>query len=373
MVVGDFRGVEHFFRFFQRFSTERPHEVCVGCHAREFRLIEAVHRLRTLRIDIVREVAGIDARIGRNLLFVERLDDVERGFCRKTEFLVAFHLQRGKVVELRRGFRAFFLLDACHRKWFALNQLEGLFALFFRGEFSFRSRENGVAIRCRQHPIGLGLEILDFLLAVHDERERGRLHATYAQHLPVLAVFQRVEARGVHAEQPVANGAAQSGEIERLVFVLTFQFGETLADGLVGHRRNPQSLHGAFRARFLHHPALNQFTLLAGVATVNDAVGLLHEPFDDGKLLLDAVVVDEFDAEARRQHRKRTQRPAFPLFGVVVRLLQRTQVAEGPRHLIAVALHVFLVVGCGADDSRDVATYAGFLCDANNHTSYLLR
>ena len=52
----------------------------------------------------------------------------------------------------------------------------------------------------------------------------------------------------------------------------------------------------------LHHPPLYELTLLSGVTAVDDAVGLGHEFLDDCKLLFDALVVYELDAESWRNH-----------------------------------------------------------------------
>ena len=369
MVVGHLRRVEHLLRLLEWLAAQRAHQFGVRRLAGEARLEQSVHRLRALRIDVVRQVAGVHTRIGGDFLFVETLYEVERQFGREAELLVAVHLQRRQVVELRRSLCALLLLDACHRKRVPLNQLERLLALFLRVEAPLRGSERRVAIDGGQHPVGLGLEVVNLLLAVHDEGQRRRLHATYRQHLAVLPVLQRVETRGVHAQQPVADGARESGQVERLIFRLVLQLGKALADGLVGHRRYPQPLDWAPGACLLHHPALNEFSFLPGIAAVHDAVGGLHQAFDDGKLLLDAVVVNELDAESRRQHRQRAQRPTFPLVGVVVGFLQRAQVTERPRHLIAVALHIVLAVAGCPYDAGNVATDAWFLCYANNHAA----
>ena len=46
---------------------------------------------------------------------------------------------------------------------------------------------------------------------------------------------------------------------------------------------------------------------------------------------------------------------------------------ESPRHLVAIAFHIGLFVGCGTDDSCDVSAHAGFLSYANYHCFSLLR
>ena len=57
-------------------------------------------------------------------------------------------------------------------------------------------------------------------------------------------------------------------------------------------------LTGRFCLRLLHHPSLDELSFLSGVTAVDDAVGSLHQFLDGGKLLLDAFIVDELDAEA---------------------------------------------------------------------------
>ena len=93
----------------------------------------------------------------------------------------------------------------------------------------------------------------------------------------------------------------------------------------------------------------------------------LHETLDDAELALDAVVVDELYAEARRNHRQRRETPVFPVLGVVVGLFQRAEVAEGPRHLEAIALHVSVVGGCGTQYAGYIFGYAWFLGYADYH------
>ena len=72
-------------------------------------------------------------------------------------------------------------------------------------------------------------------LAVHDEGKGRGLHSADAEHLFVLTIFQCIKSGGVHAENPVADGAGKSGKIERLIFPLVFQLLESLLDGLIGH------------------------------------------------------------------------------------------------------------------------------------------
>ena len=55
---------------------------------------------------------------------------------------------------------------------------------------------------------------------------------------------------------------------------------------------------------FLHHPALNEFALLTGIAAVHYAVGFLHKAFDDVELLFVGFVVYKLYSEALGYHRQ---------------------------------------------------------------------
>ena len=369
MVVGHLAAVEHLLALGQLLAEggELLYHGQVFLLAEHLCLAHAVQYLRTLGIDVVREVLRVHTGIGGEFLLIQALYQLQRHVGGIAELLVAVYLQRGEVVEVGRSLAALLLAHVGHGEGLAGDGAECLLSLLLAGELARGGGKLGVAVDGGEHPVGFRLEVVDFLLPVHDEGEGGGLHASDAQHLPVLSVFQGIEARGVHAENPVADGAREAGEIERLVVCLVFQLLEALPDRLVGHRRDPQPLHGTFRLRLLHHPPLYQLSLLPGVAAVDDAVSSLHQPLYDGELLADACVVDELDAESLRNHGQGGEAPSLPHGGVVVRLLQLAKVTEGPCHLVSVTLHVSVVRGVGADDAGDVLGDAGFLCNANYH------
>ena len=169
MVVGDLRRVEDALRLLQRFATDGLDERCVGCHAGELGLVETVHGLRTLGVDVIREVLGVHTRIRRVFLLIQCLDEVQCHLGRKAEFAVAVHLQTRQVVELRRLLLAFFLLHLGDGEGLALDGLEGLFPFLLAGELSFSGGKCRIAVDRGQHPVGFGLEVVYLLLAVDDE------------------------------------------------------------------------------------------------------------------------------------------------------------------------------------------------------------
>ena len=142
---------------------------------------------------------------------------------------------------------------------------------------------------------------------------------------------------------------------------------ESFTDGLIGHGGYPQSFHRAFYAGFLHYPALDQFSFLTGITTVDDQFGRVVQLLNDGKLLLDAFVFDEFYAEAWGNHRECRQAPVLPVGEVIIRLFQLTKMAEGPCHLVVVAFHVTIAGLVGSKNPGYVFRNTGFLCYANYH------
>ena len=183
----------------------------------------------------------------------------------------------------------------------------------------------------------------------------------------VLSVFQSVESCGIHSQEPVANGSAHSRKIERLIVFLAFQLLEAFGNGFIGHRRDPQSLHWTFRPSLLHHPSLNQFSLLPGIAAVHNFVGVLHQLLYYSKLPLYVFLMNQLNAKPLWNHGQTTQRPRLPSLGVVVWFLQGAKVSVGPCHLIAIAFNIAIARCRGTQDACNLPRHTWFLCNANNH------
>ena len=391
VVVGHFRRIEHLFRLAQLLSAQRREEIAVQSR-------EPVENPLALAIHVVGQKGGVHARVSGVLGFVKLLYDFECEVGAVTEFAVAFHLQRREVEQARRGFASFFLRDGrdgegrvldraqCRLSFGAVGETAFRSAFVF-GAFSFGSLplflflagveprgEGSVAIHRGEHPIGFGHEALDLLLAVHDERQSRRLHPPDAQRLcaspTAIAEFEGIKPGGIHAEQPVADGATQPRLIQSAVFLLRTQLRETLSDGFFRHRRNPQSFHRTLCRSLLHHPALNELTFLPGIPAIDDAFGLSEQLTDHAELFFHALF--QANAETLRDHRERRQRPRFPIRRVLLRILEFAEMAECPSHLIAVAFEITGIAPHpmalrGTDDFGNIFGYGGFLGDANNH------
>ena len=213
------------------------------------------------------------------------------------------------------------------------------------------------------------------MLPLHNHGEGGGLHAPDGEGLRsataiVVAIFEGVEAGGIHAQEPVADGAAEPSFVEPLIVALGAQTGKTFADGFFGHGGNPESFDRTGGTGFLHHPSLYEFSLLPSITAVDDALGFGKELFDDVELFFHTFF--EAYAEPLGHHGEGCERPGFPVGGILLGILEFAEVAKSPRDLISVAFVVTsiaphpVVVRC-ADDFSDVGGYGGFLSDANYH------
>ena len=91
---------------------------------------------------------------------------------------------------------------------------------------------------------------------------------------------------------------------------------------------------------FLQDPSLYKLPLLPRITTVDDELSLCHETLDDRQLSLVVIKLNGLYPEAIGDHRKDTEAPSLPFWMIVVRLLEGTQVSEGPGHDIPIALDI---------------------------------
>jgi len=89
-------------------------------------------------------------------------------------------------------------------------------------------------------------ELADLLLALHHQRQRGRLHpADGGQEEPAaLRVERRHGARAVDAHQPVGLAPAARGVGQAAHLRVAAQVGKAVADGLRRHALQPQAANG---------------------------------------------------------------------------------------------------------------------------------
>ena len=134
---------------------------------------------------------------------------------------------------------------------------------------------------------------------------------------------------------------------------------ETFADRFLSQRRYPQAVDRTFTAGLLHHPTLDQFSFLAGIPTVDDHFGLLHQLFYGFELLFVCRVTDQLDPEPGWDHREGSQAPSFPVVRIIVGFFKSAQMSEGPGYLVPVSFHISIhLFGC-PENFCDFARYTG--------------
>ena len=146
-----------------------------------------------------------------------------------------------------------------------------------------------------------------------------------------------------------------------------------MTNGFLCQRRNPESLYRTTHTGELHHPPLDEFALLPGIATVHDAVGLLIEIFDDLELSFDTWIVDEFHLILRWNHWQHVHSPFLPFFAVAIWLLQLAQVAEGPCNLVAITFVIAILFCLCAKNLGDFTSDAGLLTYTYYHIRFFVR
>ncbi len=357
---------------------------------------DRAHDARQCRGDRLREVATVGARVGEHLpRLVQTLRDLERAHRAPTENPVRGALKLGQIVQLRRreppGLRVDGLDARAARARAGDDQLR-LFAV--RGEppralkrLGWRARlrraEPGSAIdRSLGGRLSLRAEIGDDLevvlrnerpdreLALDQDGERRRLHATHREQLAARggATRECVGARQVHAHEPVCSAAAARGVGQSVDFRLAAQAREPRADGVGRERRDPEALDRLRRARRFHSRrfpdvAEDQLALAARVRRADHAldVGVFQDARDDLELAARLVVDDE--RPVLRDHRQERLPPRAPLGVDLVRLRERDEVSDRPRHHVAVPAQAAVAALARAERAREVARHRRLLRD----------
>ena len=176
-------------------------------------------------LHIIRDELTVRARIGQELFFVERLDEIERLLGSETVVSVCLALQGGQIIELRRidGFR----LPLERRN-------DGL--LFFasrRNSFCFLFGFDLFQIGGQIALADVDVEILfllergDFPVALHQHCEGRRLDAPDHQ---FLVIERGKQAGAVDTDNPVCLRAAECRFIEAVIFLTVPEMPEALTD-----------------------------------------------------------------------------------------------------------------------------------------------
>ena len=127
----------------------------------------------------------------------------------------------------------------------------------------------------RHDVVGDGPKLGDRAVARDDEPEKGRLHAPDREHAarsPAGPAEQGVEARHVHAEEPVGALTRERRLVERSVLGVGLERAELPAHGLGTQVADEKAIDGPAVAEKVEHLVDEQLPLAIGVARVDDAL-----------------------------------------------------------------------------------------------------
>ena len=285
-------------------------------------------------LHIVGQIAAVGARVGTELLFIERLEIVEGLLRGVAENAVGVALEGGQIVERGRFLRLFLALHAFDGYCLALagvgdgiGILSVLHSVCRGGKAAIEL--DGVERFC--HKCG------DLRLALYQQRQRGRHDAPNVQ---CAAIRQGEIPRGVDTNQPISLGAAQGRLMQAVIVAPRFKLLEAAADGIILHGGNPKPQNRLGASRKAVNRAEDQLTLAPSVAGVDHLCHIppAHQLPQNVKLLLLFRADDE--AERDRNDGQRRQRP-FGIIGIVNGGVgQLCQMPEAPRHDVPAALQI---------------------------------
>ncbi|HMV68172.1 MAG TPA: hypothetical protein PKA64_15090 [Myxococcota bacterium] len=253
-VVGDLRSIEHQLDVLEALGLDARGDGAELCVAGQL----ADHALHGLEV-VGRQVPAVRAGVGQDLVgLVQALGRVEGALGREREPAVGLALQRRQVERQRRRLAALAPLLAGrtgaggahglehgvdpraveHTAW----TLVPILGVDHRGiVVAAGPRVAGAFERRVDLPVGRGLVREDLALALHEQAQRGRLHAPGRPHALLLAALQAASerARRVHADEPVPHAAQPGGVGEVVELGPRAQRREARADRVVRHRLQP--------------------------------------------------------------------------------------------------------------------------------------
>ena len=306
-------------------------------------------------LHIIRDELTVRARIGQELLFVERLNEIERLLGSKTVVSVCLALQGGQIIELRRIDGLRFLLERRNDGLLFLASRCNLLCFLFG--FDLFQISGQIALADMDVEILLLLKCGDFPVTLHQHCKGRRLDAPDYQ----LLVIERGEKAGaVDADNPVRLRAAECRFIETVIFLAVPEMIEAFADGGVLQRADPQTLEGLGASGFVVDQPEDQLALTSCIGCADqlgDAI-VLHERRQHLELL--GFILRDLKHPVFRNNGQIVIPPlGIPLI-VGAGVCQLHQMTEAPRNNVIAALHVAVLTGRRAQHLCDGLGNAGF-------------
>ena len=305
-------------------------------------------------LHIIRDELAVRARIGQELLFVERLNEIKRLLGSEAVISVCLALQGGQIIELRRidGFR--FPLERRNDGLLFLASRRNSFCFLFG--FDLFQIGGQIALADVDVEILFLLERGDFAVTLHQHCKGRRLDAPDHQ---LLVIERGKQAGAVDADNPVRLRAAECRFIEAVIFLTLPETIEALADSGILQRADPQTLEGFGASGFVVDQPEDQLTLASCIGCADqlgDAL-FLHESGQHLELL--CFVLCDLEHPVLRNNGQIVIPPlGIPLI-VGAGVCQLHQMTEAPRNDVIAALHIAVLAGSRAQHLCDGLGNAG--------------
>ena len=179
------------------------------------------------------------------------------------------------------------------------------------------------------------VEQRDLRVTLRQHCQCGRLHTTHIQG----AVIENGEkARSVDSHQPIRFLAAEGRLIQGFIIGAGAQIRKALPDGVVLHRRNPETEDRLAASGHFIHQSEDQLTFTPGVTGIDDGihVGAIHQSTEIFKSVLLARC--QHIAERLWQNGKIVIAPFLETLVIAARIHRGYQVPYTPGHKKAAAL-----------------------------------
>ena len=297
---------------------------------------------------ILSQIATVCSRIGRELLFIKRLEIVERLLRREAENTVTLALQGRQIIKLRRLLVLFLYLDLLNCRGSSVTSAPDLIRLIFCF-CSFAARRKTAAGDLRnikQH----ALETVDLSFTLNKQRKRRGHHAP---NIELGAVQHGKQPRCVDTDDPICLSTAKRRLIEHIIIAAGTELSKTFSDRFIFHTRDPQSFDGLVALRVIIHEPEYQFSLTARVGRANDTIDLSHFHQVGKNIQLFLFILCNAVHPLIGNDRQRIIRPTPQLFVIHFGIGKSQKVPEAPAHQITTALHISFMPLCRAQHLRN--------------------
>ena len=177
-------------------------------------------------LHIARDELAVRARIGQELLFVERLNEIKRLLGGEAVISVCLALQGGQIIELRRIDSLRFPSERRNDGLLFLASRRNLLCFLFG--FDLFQIGGQIALADVDVEILLLLERRDFPVTLHQHCKGRRLDAPDHQ---LLVIERGKQAGSVNTDNPVCLRAAECRFIEAVIVLAVPEMVEAFADG----------------------------------------------------------------------------------------------------------------------------------------------